>query len=199
MKLTIGAETFPNTTDAFGFALFELGPEHVSKGVAVIVSMEGYIPAEYSTNITAARELERNPPPLVWIRPGEEFTLSVGPVKDAAGKALEGAQVSITVGGKTYTNTTDAQGNAIFVLPLTSLGKDINVKIDKKGYEGVDYNTRISADRALDQNPPAMEKTVKPAEETGFPTVLAIAAAAAIIIVVLAGLFFWRRRPRKTQ
>jgi hypothetical protein len=40
-----------------------------------------------------------------------------------------------------------------------------------------------------------MEKVVKPAEEAGFPTTLAIAAAAAAIVVVLAGAYLWRRRP----
>jgi len=154
---------------------------------------------EYSTNITPVRVLERNPPPLVKIKPGEEFTLVVGPVWDKAGKALEGATVTITVGGKTYTNTTDAAGSARFVLPVSLLGQDISVRIEKKGHTAVTYDTRISADKVLDQSPPAMEKVVKPVPEAGIPVALLVAVAAAIIIVILAGVLLWRRRrPKET-
>jgi PKD repeat protein len=203
VNLSVGGSSLSNTTDGVGMAVFELGPEHVGKGASLSISKDGYLPAEYATNITSGRVLERNPPPLVRMkpdenltRPDENFTLGIGPVKDAKGNAVEGALVTITAGGKTYTNYTDAHGNATFVLALSLVGKDVSLRIEKEGYSPVSFDTRISSGRKLEQNPPAMQKMAKPAPEGNGPSwVLPAAAIVIVLIVLLAAVLMRRKRP----
>jgi len=194
MNLTIGNETFSNTTDSQGFVGFRLGPWHLNRSVQLAFSKQGYEPGSYVTNITQAGILERDPPALQKLTILETFTLTVGPVKDTNGKIIMGVYVTLTVNGTTYHNTTDAQGIARFVLSYSLMGSGVYIVLEKKGYATLRYNTSISLGGGLNQAAPYMSVKAAPVKE-GISPMVGVMIAVVVISLVLAALMIMRRKP----
>jgi hypothetical protein len=195
LNLTIGNETFSNTTDAQGFVGFRLGPGHLNRSVLLAFSKQGYEPVSYVTNITQAGILERDPPAMAKkVVPPETFTLDVGLVKNKSGKPISGVKVSITVNGTTYTNYTDAQGKVSFLLSYLLIGAGIMIKMEKKGYATLTYSTTISPTGGVSQIAPSMNLKAAPVQE-GISPMVGVMIAVVVISLVLAALMLMRRKP----
>jgi hypothetical protein len=104
------------------------------------------------------------------------------------GKIVEGASVYLTIGGMTYSGSTDASGLVRFTLPRSVLGQTVTILIKKSGYETVNYTTTISASGALVQAPPALVPTKTADNTMRVAAIIAVALIAVLLVVMMMGL-----------
>jgi len=182
VTLTVLGTNLTNTTGPDGNVSLTMQPGHVDQNVTVRIEKAGYKPSTLQTRIGRDRKLAAPLPALAKEVIDPNWTLSFGPIVNNKGKAVEGAIVTMSSGGRTFTGTTNATGHARFILPKTVLGQSVSISITKAGYKPVNYNTFISSNGTLSLAP-ALVATSAPAPQT--TPWLTIALAVAVIAMLL--------------
>jgi len=152
------------------------------------VSKQGYETATRTVNLTEDKNISIV---LKKIVP-EDVDVSIGPVLDEDGEPIEGASVTLTIDGQTYTGVTNAQGIAVIPVPPTAMGKNVTVKITKDGYEDISYTTSLDANGDLTTQPPQM--VMDEGKGSGGSSLTWLWILLVIIVVIAVIIFFMTRK-----
>jgi hypothetical protein len=183
VTLNVLGTNISNTTGPDGVTSLVLQPGHIEQNVTVYLQKATYQTSELHTRIGGDRKLAAPLPVLVKEKLDPNWTLSFGPILNKKGKPVEGATVSMTSGGRTYTGTTNSTGYVRLVLPKTALGQSVTVSIVKTGYKPTNYNTIISSNGTMSLAP-ALAPTAVPAPQA-FPVLTAVIAGAIIAMLLV--------------
>jgi len=115
-----GEMMYSNVTDASGEAHFMVPFDPSGMTFNVTVDATGYVENTYEVGPDEAITLEA----VVT-----ESTVTVGPIKDNAGKFVEGATVTLTWDGESLTATTNANGIAEFTVEVDPAETDFTATI----------------------------------------------------------------------
>ncbi len=130
-----------------------------------------------------------------------DIKVKIGQFVDKDGDPIEGAKVTITLNGKTYTGTTDSNGFVEFTIPAADFAPGtVNVKATKKGYKDLEFTGTVDANGLF--TPPAggipqmQKKETKPAEDN---TMLILILVVIIVIIIIALLALAMRKKEEPE
>ncbi len=84
------------------------------------------------------------------------FTLAIGPVLDELGDPVEGVRARLTIATLNFVRPTGADGIAPLELSESFIGMPVTLRLTKSGYEVLEYQTTITAAKALGTPPTAL-------------------------------------------
>jgi hypothetical protein len=115
-----------------------------------------------------------------------DITLKIGPILDEDDEPLKNAKVTITLGNKTYSGLTDAEGMAEIVVPADEFSAGTyDIKVTKDGYEDLKFDGTLDSDGNVTSAIPDMKES-KEDEENYTLLIIAIIIVILIVIILLA-------------
>jgi hypothetical protein len=111
--------------------------------------------------------------------PKKEVT--IGPIEDEDGKAIEGAKVKIA--GET--GTTNKDGYATVNLELDELGKTHSVNVEKDDYDKISFDVNVSADGTATPTEGAIPQMKEAGEEPAELNTMMIIAIILIVVILI--------------
>ncbi len=128
------------------------------------------------------------------------FVLSVGPITDADGAPIDGANVSLVFSKTEYKNATGIDGMTTFNLSEELFGNKVIVSIEKSGYEPIFYTTTITSHGRLESDPPALKSIGTEEDEKGEDlTVPLLIISVLLLLLLVAVLLLLRKKKEVTE
>ena len=177
VQFMLGPDSYSVDTDGSGFAKFALSPDDVPDGTE-ITATNGQLTFTWNQGDNIPVFDESNP---------QEHEVPVGPVLDADGDPVEGAEVKILIDGNPYSVETDEDGMAIFRLPVNDIpgGTRVTAVFDGETKEWKHGSETIPAFSSQD--------------EGIRPVVYALAIIVPVFFVILLLILIVKKRKRQKE
>jgi hypothetical protein len=117
-------------------------------------------PGEFLVNLAVKDRFGLMDNDTVTVTVKDEWPLSIGPVLDTDGAALEGVLVTLSNGIAMLTNLTNATGYAHFLPGVSFICCNVTLQFSKDGYETAYLDARITTQRLLDGELPEMVRII---------------------------------------
>lgn len=123
----------------------------------------------------------------------------MGPITDAEGAPIDGANVSLVFSRTEYKNATGIDGMTTFVLSEELLGNKVIVSIEKSGYKPIFYTTTITAEGRMETFPPPLEAIEESNEEGGSNLMIFFIIIAIMTLLLAVAILLLLRKQKKAS